>query len=156
MANASFQNFLKLKVPMSKVPLSKTRGHEISTFQNYRLSNKLLQESGEEIDTIVSNIVQLKIKPFAKFLWEDERQLEFFFTNPILTVWKSTTVHYLHRHKTGTKLLIPPICHRLPLKIKLAASDSVPLFTLLLPYAPPEISENVRFYMLIAVSSWYS
>ena len=38
-----------------KAPLSKGTGHTTSTFQNYRLENKLLQELGDEIFIIISN-----------------------------------------------------------------------------------------------------
>ena len=51
-----------------KAPLSKTTGHTSSTFQNYRLENKLPQELGKDMDTIISNAVQTEISPFVKFI----------------------------------------------------------------------------------------
>ena len=93
MTTGSVQNFL-IDV---KVPLSKTTGHTTSTFQNYTLGNKLLQELGEEMEIIISNTVQSKISRFIKFIREEQLQLEFVTT----TVWKFTTVYYLHRYKTA-------------------------------------------------------
>ena len=39
---------IDVKVPLSKVPLSKTTGHTTSTFQNHRPENELLQELGDK------------------------------------------------------------------------------------------------------------
>ena len=47
-----------------KVSLSKTTEHTASTFQNYRLENKLLQELADQMFKIISNTVQSKISPF--------------------------------------------------------------------------------------------
>ena len=48
---------IDVKVPWSKVPLPKTRGHKASTFQIYRLENKLIQGLGDEMCIIISNSV---------------------------------------------------------------------------------------------------
>ena len=47
---------IDVKEALSKASLSETLGHTTSTFQNYRLENKLLQELVGETDIIVSNI----------------------------------------------------------------------------------------------------
>ena len=73
-----------------QVPLSKTTGHTTSTFQNYRLKNKLQHELGYEMFIIISSTVQSKIIPFIRFIWEDRHQLEFVTT----IVQKSTTFCY--------------------------------------------------------------
>ena len=73
---------------LPNVPLSKTTGHATSTFQNYRLENKLLQELGDEMFMIISSTVQSKINHFIKFIWEEQHQLAFFTT----IIQKSTTV----------------------------------------------------------------
>ena len=90
---------IDVKVPWSKVLLSKTTGQTTWNFQNYRLENKLLQELG---DKIISNTVQSKISPFIKFIWEDQHQLEFVAT----IVQKYTSVYHLHWYKTGIEFLI--------------------------------------------------
>ena len=88
-----------------------------STFQNYRLENKLLQELRDELFIIISNTVQPKFSPFIKFIWEGQHQLEFV-TN---IIQKSTTVYHLHWYKAGIEFLIAASCHSLPHKNKLAA-----------------------------------
>ena len=98
MVTGSVRNFLMwvgidVKFLLPKVPLSKATGHTSSTFQNYRLENKLLQELDEEIDIIISNTVQLKIRFFLIFIWEEQHQLKFVTT----IVWKSTTIYHLNR-----------------------------------------------------------
>ena len=60
---------IDVKVTLPKVLLPKTAGHATSIFQSYRLENKLLQQLGEEMDAIISNIVQSKICHFIKFNW---------------------------------------------------------------------------------------
>ena len=82
---------LDVKILLSKVPLSKTTHHTTLTFQNYRLENKLLQEIGDEMFVIISNIFQSKISPFIKFIWKYQHQLEFVTT----IVQKSTAVYNL-------------------------------------------------------------
>ena len=39
--------------------------------------NKLLQELGDKMFIITSNIVQSKVSLFIKFIWKDQHQLEF-------------------------------------------------------------------------------
>ena len=63
---------IDVKVPLSKVSLSKATGHTTLTYQNYRLENKLLQELSDEMFIIISNTVQSKISPFIKFTWEEQ------------------------------------------------------------------------------------
>ena len=80
----------------AKVLLSKTTQHARSTFQNYRLEYKLLQELGDEILIIISNTLK-KTSPFIKFIWKYQHLLEFITT----IVQKSTTVYNLHNIKQG-------------------------------------------------------
>ena len=63
----------------------KTTGHTSSTFQNYRLENKLLQELAEEKDILNLITDQSQISRFIKFIWLERYQLEFITT----AVWKS-------------------------------------------------------------------
>ena len=72
-------------------------------------------------------------------------------------VGKSTIAYHLHRSKTGTELLFAPSCHRLPHKNYISClSFSTTVYITITIYRPPETSENVRFCILMAVSSWYS
>lgn len=63
----------------------KTTGHTSSTFQNYRLENKLLQELAEEKGILNLITDQSQISRFIKFIWLERYQLEFITT----AVWKS-------------------------------------------------------------------
>ena len=45
---------IDVKVLLSKVPLSKITGHATSTFQKYRLENKLLQELGQKMKFVTT------------------------------------------------------------------------------------------------------
>ena len=83
---------IDVKVLLSKVSLSKITQHTTSTFQNYRLEDKLLQELDDEMFIIISNTFQSKIIPFIKFIWKDQHQLEFVTT----ILQKSTTVYNIH------------------------------------------------------------
>ena len=132
--------------------MSKTTGHTTSTFENYRLENRLLQDFGDEVDIIISNTVQSKSSPFIKFIRAEHHQLKFVTT----IARKSTSVSHLHRYQTGTEFLMFQVVTGCHIKVKLTARVSLPLFTLLLQYGPPETSENARFCKLMAVSSWYS
>ena len=53
------------------------------------------------MDIIISNSVQSKISPFIKFISEEQHQSTGIFSN---------------EYKTGTELLIPSSCYRLPHK----------------------------------------
>ena len=81
-----------VKVLLSKVSLSKITQHTTSTFQNYRLEDKLLQELDDEMFIIIPNTFRSKIIPFIKFIWKDQHQLEFVTT----ILQKSTTVYNIH------------------------------------------------------------
>ena len=59
-------------------PLPKTlTEHTTLTFQNYRLEEKLLQELGEVMETIMSNADNSEICLFINFIWEQHHQLVF-------------------------------------------------------------------------------
>ena len=62
---------IDVEVSFPKVPLSKTTGHTTSTFQNYMLENKLLQELGEKMEFVTT------------------------------IAWKHTNVYHLHKYKTS-------------------------------------------------------
>ena len=53
------------------VGIEHENGHTTSTFQNHSSENKLLQELGDKIFIIISNIVQSEVSPFIKFICKD-------------------------------------------------------------------------------------
>ena len=99
-------------------------GHTTSTFQNYRLENKLLQELGKEKGILNLITGQSQISRFIKFIWLERYQLEFITT----AVWKSLLfIIYIDIKQTPNSWLFQVVTGY-HIKIKLTTYVSLPLF----------------------------
>ena len=113
---------INLMTTMLKALSSNKRTYIRSTFQNYRLQNKLHEELRQEMDIIVNIIIWtfLSYEHMDKVIWNKHvhnhsKIIINWYLLPLYVMF-STTVYHLQRNKTGTEFLTLWSCHRLPYK----------------------------------------